>query len=87
MLRVMAEERPERSTDPFGRIMPDRLWDIIQVCWSHNPLDRSSMTQVVELMMNANTDFRIEIIPVITRLFLSELLPGFTLIGFSGGGS
>ncbi|KAJ3906319.1 kinase-like domain-containing protein [Lentinula edodes] len=77
MLRVMAEERPERSTDPFGRIMPDRLWDITQVCWSHNPLDRSSMTQVVELMMNANTDFQMEIIPVITRSFLSKLLPNF----------
>ncbi|KAE9399550.1 kinase-like protein [Gymnopus androsaceus JB14] len=54
MLRVMAGERPPR---PSGD-MPDRLWNVVQLCWSHIPSERPIMTQVVCMMKAANADLQ-----------------------------
>ncbi|KAF5387289.1 hypothetical protein D9757_005805 [Collybiopsis confluens] len=56
MLRVMAGERPERPAGP--RAVPDRLWDVIQLCWRHNPRERPSMSRVIEMMKVGNGDLR-----------------------------
>ncbi|KAF8351784.1 kinase-like domain-containing protein, partial [Amanita rubescens] len=43
MRLVTAGERPERLTSPR---MGDGLWNLIHRCWSANPLDRPSMTNI-----------------------------------------
>ncbi|KAJ6582047.1 kinase-like domain-containing protein, partial [Mycena capillaripes] len=40
---VMAGKRPPRPSSP---VVPDHLWDLIEVCWSQEPIARPSMENV-----------------------------------------
>ncbi|KAF9269180.1 kinase-like protein [Marasmius fiardii PR-910] len=68
LLQVMAGVRPSRpmyaSSGP-GAVMPDYLWDLVQLCWSHNRAQRPCMTKVVALMQAGNS----ELVPVV-RFFI-----------------
>jgi hypothetical protein len=45
--KVMAKKRPPR---PDGQIIPDHLWDLIEVCWSQQSTVRPSMENAVKMM-------------------------------------
>ncbi|KAF7337113.1 hypothetical protein MVEN_02148900 [Mycena venus] len=58
-LQVIAKERPARPSDANGReMMSDRLWAIVQQCWSHEVAERPCMDRVVELMMEVYEECR-----------------------------
>jgi hypothetical protein len=58
-LHVIAKERPARPFDAEGRNMiSDWLWPVVQQCWSHEVAERPCMDRVVELMKEANEEFR-----------------------------
>ncbi|KAJ6582042.1 kinase-like domain-containing protein [Mycena capillaripes] len=46
--RVMAGQRPARPDSP---VIPDHLWDLIEVCWSQEPTARPLMETVVTSMV------------------------------------
>ncbi|KAJ6589590.1 kinase-like domain-containing protein, partial [Mycena capillaripes] len=50
VIRVLDQKRPPRpssSGPPDGtRAMSDRLWDIVEACWTHKPSDRPDMDKV-----------------------------------------
>ncbi|KAJ6587596.1 kinase-like domain-containing protein, partial [Mycena vulgaris] len=44
LFKVIAGDRPSKST---RKLIPDRVWDIVQKCWSHHFADRPSIRGVV----------------------------------------
>ncbi|KAH8101163.1 kinase-like domain-containing protein, partial [Cristinia sonorae] len=47
---VLSGRRPFRPSLPDGSPIPDELWDLIAMCWSHNPEDRPPIEHVVKAM-------------------------------------
>ncbi|KAK7045987.1 hypothetical protein VNI00_006982 [Paramarasmius palmivorus] len=48
LLRVIAKERPARPSR-----IGDWLWNLVNLCWSHDRAERPSMSKVVEIVQNA----------------------------------
>ncbi|KAF9078839.1 kinase-like domain-containing protein [Rhodocollybia butyracea] len=40
IIKVSAGERPERPDDTLGYTMPENLWEITQLCWQQEPVNR-----------------------------------------------
>lgn len=91
MLQVMSGGRPERSMDPSW---PEYLWELVELCWSHNPLERPSMSQVVNMMKAANPNL-VEVVTVrvlfinlylkiswLTRGFITGITYGSIRLGY-----
>ena len=47
ILRVLNGDRPERPQGAQGAWFTDRIWEILQLCWSHRPSDRISAKTVL----------------------------------------
>ncbi|KAL0577295.1 hypothetical protein V5O48_004688 [Marasmius crinis-equi] len=92
LLQVMAGARPGRPTCPVpmsgtsehGPVMPDYLWELVQMCWSHNRAERPCMTKVVAMMQAGNAEL-IPVVPPPTEAFdVDVTLHGLALSGQSG---
>ncbi|KIM92438.1 hypothetical protein PILCRDRAFT_762509 [Piloderma croceum F 1598] len=46
ILKVIQGERPQRPTPEMSRPMSDELWDLVNLCWKHNPDGRPKMNDV-----------------------------------------
>ncbi|KAL0065198.1 hypothetical protein AAF712_007868 [Marasmius tenuissimus] len=75
LLQVMAGKRPRKPTCPAtlsagsetGPIMPEYLWELVQICWSQDRAERPCMTKVISMMQAGNA----ELIPVVSPSFRS----------------
>ncbi|KAK1235497.1 hypothetical protein PQX77_001280 [Marasmius sp. AFHP31] len=75
LLQVMAGKRPRKPTCPAtlsagsetGPIMPEYLWELVQMCWSQDRAERPCMTKVISIMQAGNA----ELIPVVRPSFRS----------------
>jgi hypothetical protein len=47
ILSVFRDERPPRPDHPE---VTDRVWDVIERCWSRNPLNRMTAAEVVDAL-------------------------------------
>lgn len=95
LLQVMAGGRPSRPSRPAYSItstrlgvnralMPDYLWDLVQLCWSHNRAQRPCMTKVVALMQAGNPEL-VPVVPPPSETFdMDVTLHGQALSGQSG---
>ena len=45
MWSIINGKRPQRLDNPT---MEDAEWDLVQLCWDHNPVSRPKMEDVVE---------------------------------------
>jgi hypothetical protein len=54
MLAVSAGKRPERPSVEGRRPISDKLWILVELCWSQNPQERPTMSGVLNIMKNMN---------------------------------
>lgn len=45
--KVLRGERPERPQRSAGKLLTDRIWDVVQLCWKHEPSERASAKDVL----------------------------------------
>ena len=45
--RVQRGERPPRPTHETGKYMPTTLWDVVQLCWAPDRMDRPHISEVL----------------------------------------
>ncbi|KAJ8079540.1 hypothetical protein PM082_011127 [Marasmius tenuissimus] len=87
LLQVMAGKRPRKPTCPAtlsagsetGPIMPEYLWELVQICWSQDRAERPCMTKVISIMQAGNAEL-IPVVPPPTETFDVDV----TLHGHSG---
>ncbi|TFK61579.1 kinase-like protein, partial [Pluteus cervinus] len=54
VLKVMRQERPNRPKDPLSilesRGLTDKVWDMMEECWQHDPTRRPTSAKLVRLL-------------------------------------
>ena len=63
LARVKKGQRPIRPTDELSKVrgLTDEVWDLVEICWSSDPTQRLTATDVVEQLLalpNQPTDRR-----------------------------
>ncbi|KAF9642516.1 hypothetical protein BDM02DRAFT_3124488 [Thelephora ganbajun] len=51
--RVMEGLRPERPQGEEGELFTDGIWELVELCWKHQPGDRASAEDVVRYLEGA----------------------------------
>ena len=52
ILKVMEGKRPERPRGTQGAWFTDRLWEVLELCWEHQPRDRPSLKTLLRCLEN-----------------------------------
>ena len=52
MSRVSDGERPQR---PSSTVIPDRIWEMLQECWSEDPTRRPTIEDIIDVCMAHTT--------------------------------
>jgi hypothetical protein len=45
-IKILRGERPERPQGAAGRWFTDEIWDLLELCWKHEPSDRPSARDI-----------------------------------------
>jgi len=55
ILKVIQGDRPQRPATDTSRPMSDEFWDLVNMCWKHEPDGRPGMRDVVDALKKMTT--------------------------------
>ena len=58
LLKVIEGEHPGRPQGPEGVWFTDELWEMLGLCWSHQPKNRTTIGVVLEHLERASTTWQ-----------------------------
>ena len=50
ILKILDGDRPTRPQGPEGGWFTDSIWEILELCWQHEPADRISAKAVLQYL-------------------------------------
>jgi len=92
LARVLDGKRPERPQGEAGKLLTDRIWNVVQLCWKAQPVERASAEDVLQVFeRDGDTDGKPDgmadkfcVFPVSLRA-LSHPMIGLQVVQGDGG--